>query len=1266
MRHHRNSSGARGAAARRIAALTALIATIVYLDSPAGAQMPCVGDCDGNRVVAINELIRGVSIALTQQPASSCPAFDSDLSDTVTINELVQGVGAALRGCFPPVAFRGLCRIPSLSGLVPCAAGSAVRLSLCLDRTRCLFDPTARRLLSSGTLGAEGRYFLSVDDEDVLNALLLLESDVATGITYRALAFGPAAAGASISDFDVDPIREAIARLFNSNGLDLFSDLSISDIIAIIANALAALDFAGLSPEAAAQLAENSANQNPAVQEALNSRRFTPTPTRTATSTSTQALTATSTATPTIVLTATVTLTPTASLTPTVTLTPTATLTASQTASQTATFTASLSPSASPTLTPTASTTATPSSTPTPTITNSPTATLPPLNLVLEINPDPARPGETIEASLIVSNTGGSSLGPISLELVLPMAIDPFLDNLASGTGRCGPNQIQTCNPGATVTWPFIGNIAPGEAIAVRVPPIVAAGTANGTELTFTANAGAPGLTASETYTVVVQTGTGPAPYDLALTADREPVAPGTTLTYTATYGFRAVAGQADTVLRVRPPQGTTFVNASDGGDLLPSGEIEWPIGVLTPGDGGIRTVTVAVDGALPVGTILDAQGVIERADGSGDKRANAVTWAQAAQAIGLEIETNPDPAQPGDSIETSITVTNPGPTAQTVTLHLVAPDQVETIVDGTATGDAVCGPFTLGNPCERRSRILWTLTVPPRDGLTVRVDPLVSAGAINGSLINFQARLVNVQGSYVTAARSAVRIDAGTIWDLYLDDQRDPVGLGETFTYRLTLRHRPSDVDPADGVLTLRLPTDVTLVDAGGGIADDGTIEWDLGTLDSNAVVSRSAVVQVANGATPGSILAAQAEIHAADDALAAKRVQTLTRIAQSLPLGFSAMLHPDPVRPGEVLQTEVTASNSGSSNLSVRFELRIPTGTDAFAQTLSAGASCSAITLQCAPATVGRWHGGVLVPGDSASIQLPPRVSAATADGTLLRLHARVADLSQNAKDSVLSRTVIVDGDTPFDLSVNESDDPVIPGQMMDYTVHFGRRGPAAASDSQLRLELPPNVFFVSSPDGGVDVDNVVQWDLGMLADGDSGSRVATVVVDAVPPGTPLHARATIVEEGVAASAKRADVNTVAGTHPITFTASATPDPVTPGGAATVSFSITNNGATTLNNLVIEGFVPPESNGFLDTATTGMGLCGAFSANQCEPRARVLWPISTLTSGQTIVVTMPPPIRPDIEPGTVIRFLGRLQLVFGNTPALFATDAVTVIDVP
>ncbi|MBX3024028.1 hypothetical protein KF840_03865 [bacterium] len=60
---------------------------------------PCVGDCDGDGTVTINELITGVTVALGGAPVSACAACDRNGDGAITVEELIVAVTHALLGC---------------------------------------------------------------------------------------------------------------------------------------------------------------------------------------------------------------------------------------------------------------------------------------------------------------------------------------------------------------------------------------------------------------------------------------------------------------------------------------------------------------------------------------------------------------------------------------------------------------------------------------------------------------------------------------------------------------------------------------------------------------------------------------------------------------------------------------------------------------------------------------------------------------------------------------------------------------------------------------------------------------------------------------------------------------------------------------------------------------------------------------------------------------------------------------------------------------
>jgi hypothetical protein len=78
-----------------------IIATLVMLSCsaarPAAAQ-PCVGDCNGDGAVAINELVLAVAIAVGAAPLAQCPSIGPA---PVGIDRVIASVNGALCACAP-------------------------------------------------------------------------------------------------------------------------------------------------------------------------------------------------------------------------------------------------------------------------------------------------------------------------------------------------------------------------------------------------------------------------------------------------------------------------------------------------------------------------------------------------------------------------------------------------------------------------------------------------------------------------------------------------------------------------------------------------------------------------------------------------------------------------------------------------------------------------------------------------------------------------------------------------------------------------------------------------------------------------------------------------------------------------------------------------------------------------------------------------------------------------------------------------------------
>ncbi len=80
-----------------------IVATVSVGDNPTFVTIEpvarCIGDCNADGAVTVNELVTGVDMALALEPLAACPAFDADGDHRVTVNEVVEAVNDAATGC---------------------------------------------------------------------------------------------------------------------------------------------------------------------------------------------------------------------------------------------------------------------------------------------------------------------------------------------------------------------------------------------------------------------------------------------------------------------------------------------------------------------------------------------------------------------------------------------------------------------------------------------------------------------------------------------------------------------------------------------------------------------------------------------------------------------------------------------------------------------------------------------------------------------------------------------------------------------------------------------------------------------------------------------------------------------------------------------------------------------------------------------------------------------------------------------------------------
>jgi hypothetical protein len=109
--------------------MSGLALAVVASGGAAAAKGQCVGDCNGNGQVTVNELIQMVNIALGNADISVCNAGDANGEGVITVNEIITAVNSALSGCV------GQACDPNNPGA--CASGFCTN-NVCCDEASCI------------------------------------------------------------------------------------------------------------------------------------------------------------------------------------------------------------------------------------------------------------------------------------------------------------------------------------------------------------------------------------------------------------------------------------------------------------------------------------------------------------------------------------------------------------------------------------------------------------------------------------------------------------------------------------------------------------------------------------------------------------------------------------------------------------------------------------------------------------------------------------------------------------------------------------------------------------------------------------------------------------------------------------------------------------------------------------------------------------------------------------------------------------------------
>ena len=348
------------------------------------------------------------------------------------------------------------------------------------------------------------------------------------------------------------------------------------------------------------------------------------------------------------------------------------------------------------------------------------------IRMAIEVTPTNPEPGERLVVRVTVTNQGAGSTSGLELQLDFPAGLLEMDDVLLSDGGDC-TNLVDQfdCESGEIAFW-TIGALSGGSGKTVYLSPRVDSALSDGSEIAFSGRVfeGVSQVASSSSVASIATV----RPLELAIHADREPVASSGELRYELSFGNQIGTATTETELRFPLPASTSLVEASDGGMLVGS-EVVWDLGTLNPSEADKRWVTVQLDGTIDSGEVIkvdaaEISGVIDFE--TQRTRQQSTTRVESTSSLAFSVDMPAQPLRNDTFSPIHLTVTNRGDTTRTgVRAELFFPPGLAQMDDALLSDGGDCTDRVDSFDCESAETAFWDIgMLPSGAGKTVTLVP--------------------------------------------------------------------------------------------------------------------------------------------------------------------------------------------------------------------------------------------------------------------------------------------------------------------------------------------------------------------------------------------------------------------------------------------------------------------------------------------------------------------------------------------------------------
>ena len=325
----------------------------------------------------------------------------------------------------------------------------------------------------------------------------------------------------------------------------------------------------------------------------------------------------------------------------------------------------------------------------------------------------------------------------VDVVMMLPQQIDRVADYNLTG-GECGSN----CYAGDTVRW-RLEDVPPGASRTLFVRPTISRNVPAGTLLAY--RVALQPLGADMHWVEASGRVDNARALNLDVVADAQTAGPAQEVSYTLNYANWGQDPIDPGKLILNLPAGTSHEEGTP---------LEFDLGRIAPGAGGVQQVTVMVNDEVAEGDQLLATAEL-REDGIAHASTNASAWTTVSNfSLDASLRVDPVELDQQELHEISLAVSNPGTEIENANVTLWLPLGIDRVQSTNLSDGAVCQ----GN-CYAGSAISWSIEdLGPGQTRTVWARAIVARNAADGQLLSYRAQVAPL-GSSPSWLRATARV---------------------------------------------------------------------------------------------------------------------------------------------------------------------------------------------------------------------------------------------------------------------------------------------------------------------------------------------------------------------------------------------------------------------------------------------------------------------------------------------------------------------------